>query len=115
MNKKLSVQNINKCSVLSYSRKSQKLIYFYHINNFSLCRSDSETDLVATFDAKLDFFLHINIIIFKVYKKLGFLKHKTKDFSDLQELKVLCFSLVRANLEYCCHIWDHIALTKSKF
>ena len=58
---------INKCSILSYSRKSQTLIYFYHINNFPLYHSDSVTDLGVTFGVKLDFCLHINIIIYKAY------------------------------------------------
>ena len=93
LNNKLLL-NINKCSILSYSRKSQTLIYFYHINNFPLHRSDSITDLGVTFDVKLDFSLHTNMIISKAYKKLGFLKRKTKDFSNLRGLKVLYFRLV---------------------
>ena len=63
---------------------------------------------------KLDFSLHTNIIISKAYKKIGFLKRKTKDFSNLQTLKVLYFNLVRAKLEHCSLIWDPYYINKIK-
>ena len=98
--------NIQKCSILSYSRKSHNINYCYQINNLPLSRSDSVLDLGVTFDAKLDFSFHINSIISKSYKKLGLIKRKTKDFSNQVALKTLFFSLVRSNLEYCSLIWN---------
>lgn len=98
--------NINKCNVLSYSRRTDTLVYPYQINNLALCRPSTIVDLGITFDTKLDFSLHIDNIVSKAYKKLGFLKRKTKDFSSQQALKVLYFALVRSNLEYCSLIWD---------
>ncbi|GBN56447.1 hypothetical protein AVEN_194291-1 [Araneus ventricosus] len=98
--------NIEKCSILSYTRKAQHLNHVYKINNLVLSRSDSITDLGIIFGTKLDFFQHIDSMACKAYRRLGILKRKTREFSSEIALKVLYYAHVRSNLEYCSIIWD---------
>lgn len=98
--------NIGKCNVLSFTRKNNVFSFHYHVDNQPLTRVDSIKDLGVTFDTKLDFSIHIDAVISKAYRMLGFMKRCTKDFSNVQAIKTLYFSLVRSNLEYCCLIWD---------
>ncbi|GBN62678.1 hypothetical protein AVEN_90603-1 [Araneus ventricosus] len=104
--------NIEKCSILSYTRKSQPLNHVYKINDLVLSRSDSVTDLGIIFDTKLDFSQHINSMVSKAYRRLGILKRKTKEFSSEISLKVLYYAHVRSSLEYCSIIWDPIYRNK---
>ncbi|GBN84643.1 putative RNA-directed DNA polymerase from transposon BS [Araneus ventricosus] len=104
--------NIEKCSILSYTRKSQPLNHVYKINDLVLSRSDSVTDLGIIFDTKLDFSQHINSMVSKAYRRLGILKRKTKEFSSEIALKVLYYAHVRSSLEYCSINWDPIYRNK---
>ncbi|GBM59470.1 putative RNA-directed DNA polymerase from transposon BS [Araneus ventricosus] len=104
--------NIEKCSIISYTRKSQPLNHVYKINDLVLSRSDSVTDLGIIFDTKLDFSQHINSMVSKAYRRLGILKRKTKEFSSEIALKVLYYAHVRSSLEYCSIIWDPIYRNK---
>ncbi|GBL78927.1 putative RNA-directed DNA polymerase from transposon BS [Araneus ventricosus] len=104
--------NIEKCSILSYTRKSQPLNHVYKINDLVLSRSDSATDLGIIFDTKLDFSQQINSMVSKAYRRLGILKRKTKEFSSEIALKVLYYAHVRSSLEYCSIIWDPIYRNK---
>ncbi|GBM35453.1 Retrovirus-related Pol polyprotein from transposon 297 [Araneus ventricosus] len=104
--------NIEKCSILSYTRKSQPLNHVYKINDLVSSRSDSVTDLGIIFDTKLDFSQHINSMVSKAYRRLGILKRKTKEFSSEIALKVLYYAHVRSSLEYCSIIWDSIYRNK---
>ncbi|GBN25854.1 hypothetical protein AVEN_252762-1 [Araneus ventricosus] len=98
--------NIEKCRILSYTRKSQPLNHVYKINDLVLSHSDSVTDLGIIFDTKLDFSQHINSMISKAYCGLGILKRKTRAFSSEIALKVSYYAHVRSSLEYCSIIWD---------
>ncbi|GBN72621.1 hypothetical protein AVEN_233001-1 [Araneus ventricosus] len=81
--------NIEKCSVLSYTRKAQPLIHVYKINNLVLSRSNTITDLGIIFDSKIDFSQHIDTMVSKTYRRLGFLKRRTREISSELTLKVL--------------------------
>ncbi|GBM20906.1 hypothetical protein AVEN_253710-1 [Araneus ventricosus] len=98
--------NIEKCSVLSYTRKTQPLIHVYKINNLVLSLSNTVTDLGIIFDSKLDFSQHIDTMVSKTYRRLGFLKRRTREFSSELTLKVLYCAHIRSNLEYCSIIWN---------
>ncbi|GBO21125.1 hypothetical protein AVEN_271152-1 [Araneus ventricosus] len=98
--------NIEKCRILSYTRKSEPLNHVYKINDLVLSRCDSVTALGIIFDTKLDFSQHINSMVSKAYHRFGFLKRKTKEFSSEIALKVLYYTHVRSSLEYCSIIWD---------
>jgi hypothetical protein len=57
-------------------------------------------------DSKLLFDEHINAIISKATKALGFLIRNCKDFTNAKTLKILYCSIVSSNLEYVSQIWN---------
>ncbi|GBO17437.1 hypothetical protein AVEN_182173-1 [Araneus ventricosus] len=107
--------NIEKCSVLSYTRKTQPLNHVYKINNLVLSRSNTVTDLGIIFDTKLDFSQHIDTMVSKTYRRLGILKRGTREISSELTLKVLYCAHVRSNLEYYSIIWDPNYRNKIEF
>ncbi|GBM09319.1 hypothetical protein AVEN_135050-1 [Araneus ventricosus] len=98
--------NVEKCSILSFTRKSQPIFYSYQITDILLRRSKSVTDLVVTFDTRLDFTQYIDNIVSKAYTTLGFIKRNARHFSGVLALKVLFFTIFRSGLEYSCLVWD---------
>ncbi|GBM35591.1 hypothetical protein AVEN_121041-1 [Araneus ventricosus] len=85
--------NIEKCSVLGYTRKAQPLIHVYKINNLVLSRSNIITDLGVIFDSKLDFSQHIDTMVSKTYRRIGFLKRRTREFYSEITLRS-CIALI---------------------
>ena len=96
--------NINKCKHMVFTRK----IMFSQ--TLSLCSIELEKvnafcDLGVLLDPKLRFNLHINFIINKANRCLGFIKRWAKEFDDPYVTKLLFTSLVRPVLEYACIVW----------
>ncbi|GBN01220.1 hypothetical protein AVEN_254359-1 [Araneus ventricosus] len=52
--------NVEKCSILSFTRKSQPIFYSYQINGILLLQSKSVSDLGVTIDPRFDFTQHID-------------------------------------------------------
>jgi hypothetical protein len=63
-------------------------------------------DLGITFDTRLTFSNHINVIVSGALRSLGFIIRCTKNFSDIRSLKMLYFAFVPSRLEYGCIIWS---------
>lgn len=98
--------NVNKCCVMSFSRRVQPLLSQYTMNGVSLERPGYIKDLGVNFDTKLSFNSHIDTICKKSYKLLGFLHRNSKNFSNINTVKLLYNSLVRNQLEYATQIWS---------
>jgi hypothetical protein len=98
--------NINKCNVISFTKKKYPLVFNYKINNIIINRVDSIRDLGVLFSSNLSFTSNINIVINKAFKMLGFILRNTKEFKNIQVLKTLYCSLVRSNLEFGSLIWS---------
>lgn len=64
------------------------------------------SDLDIILDSKLTFNLHLNYIINKANRMLGFIKRFSRDFRDPYVLKLLFVSFVRPILEYGCVVWS---------
>lgn len=88
--------NINKCSIISFTRrKDVRFQYFnYTINNVLLNRSQSIKDLGVTFDAKLSFSNHIQSIILRSSKLLGFIFRSLKPFQQISSHINLFYSYI---------------------
>ena len=63
-------------------------------------------DLGVTYTSKFSFNTHINIIINKSFKMLGFLKRNSTHFNNLKTFLTLYNHLIRSNLEYCAIVWS---------
>lgn len=98
--------NISKCKFITFSRKKTVLNYNYKIDESYLARVQEILDLGVLLDNKLNFKLHINSVISKSNRMLGFIKRSVKDFDDPFALASLYFSLVRSILEYANVVWS---------
>lgn len=98
--------NVDKCHVTSFTKKKNKLIYEYHIQNKQLIEKEIVRDLGVLFDSQLTFRPHIEHIVNKSNKLLGFILRSTKSFKAPESTLRLFFSLVRSVLEYCCPVWS---------
>ena len=97
--------NLSKCYVVRFSRRERVIFFPYSLMGSALPAVDTICDLEVHFNSHFDFNEHINHICNSARKTLGFLKRFAIPFRNPLTLKVLYFSLVRAQLEYASQIW----------
>ncbi|KAG7306323.1 hypothetical protein JYU34_008933 [Plutella xylostella] len=98
--------NIDKCCVISFTRKKNKILYDYNFQDISLRRVTEVRDLGVHLDSELSFRRHYDIITAKAYKMLGFIFRQSKDFKSPTTLILLFNSFVRSILEYASTVWN---------
>lgn len=98
--------NISKCYYISYSRKLTTVDSGYKLKGCNLTRVDYINDLGVVHDSKLLFDKHVQAIVKKSYKALGFIMRTSSDFCHLKSVKVLYCAYVRSNLEYASEVWN---------
>jgi len=99
--------NIDKCKFMRFSLSKNIVNYNYSISNSYIELLTNFKDLGITFDSKLNFSAHTEMIKNKAMRNLGFIKRTCGSFRDPLSLKVLFCALVRSNLEYCPLIWTN--------
>jgi len=87
------------------------ITYDYKINNNTITCVISCRNLGIVFKYSMSFSLHINNIIKKAFKMLGFIKRNWSNFKNINALKTLFFSLVRSHLE----VWFDCLVTELFF
>jgi hypothetical protein len=80
--------------------------FVYSINGTALERVDEIKDLGVIMDGKIAFLPHIEAIISKSSRMLGFIERISRDFRDPYTHKTLYTSLVRPNLEHATCVWS---------
>ncbi|PNF20040.1 hypothetical protein B7P43_G05817 [Cryptotermes secundus] len=103
--------NISKTKVISFTRKTNLLIYDYKLFQTSIARTDSVKDLGVFIDAKLYFHDQVNYIFSQCAKLLGLVRNITYNFSSLDCMFSLYTTLVRSKLEYESVVWNSITST----
>lgn len=98
--------NISKCSVMTYTLKSNYICHQYYILNQSLNRSHVIKDLGVIFDPKLSFELHIRKKVNEAIRLLGFIKRSATHFKNIETVKHLFNTLIRPKLEYGSVVWN---------
>ena len=98
--------NIEKCCMISFTRKKNILHYTYNINDKNLSRRSVVRDLGVLIDEQLTFRSHYDTITKRSRQLLGFLIRSTRDFKNPRSILTLFLSLVRSILEYCSPIWS---------
>lgn len=98
--------NIDKCHYITFSRLTINYLFPYHINNTLLTKVKSVKDLGVMLDSKLVFDTHIENIIRKAYRNLGFIARNTKSFTKPASVVALYNSLVRSHLEFVSIVWN---------
>ena len=100
--------NVQKCKVITFSRKKHPLIYDYNINNTRLERFEIVKDLGVYFDSNFNFNHHANEVAKSAAVSLGFILRNTKGFNNIRALKNLYNAFVVSKLEYASLIWSPI-------
>jgi len=106
--------NVEKCKVITFSRKRKTDHYSYFIDNKELCRVDFIIDLGIGMDVKLLFIKHYEVMLARASKIFGFVKRRAKEFNNIWVTKSLFCSFVRSILEYGSLIWDPISSNHKK-
>lgn len=98
--------NISKCQCISFTRCKKPINYMYSFDNKIIERVDAVRDLGVMLDSKLLFSQHVDSIVNKASRNLGFVMRTCKPFRNLHSLKIVYFAYVRSILEYCSPIWS---------
>ena len=99
--------NVDKCFVISFSNKRVHKITFPYYFGTSIIQSVTDIkDLGVYFSANLSFEYHVNCVVAKANKMLGFVRRTTKDINDVTVLLSLYRTLVLSKLEYACSVWS---------
>lgn len=95
--------NIDKCKVVSFGRNVIN-VHQYCIEDVEIEHVQHIKDLGVTFEAKLNFSLHINDKVNKANSILGIIKRNFRYLSQ-ESFVMLYKSLVRSHLEYANVVW----------
>lgn len=98
--------NIDKCKVMSFTRRKEPMVYPYSLGQSSLGRVGTFRDLGVYFDCELSFNHHIAQTVKSAYKMLGFIIRNSDEFVSAHALKSLYYSYVRSKLDYCSVVWS---------
>lgn len=99
--------NVDKCSLINFSlKRTHNIVCDYYLNNFILQYVPSLKDLGVVFTHNMSFSLHINAIVKKSLRMLGFVRRTMKECNDVNVYKVLYNAHVRSHLDYCSSIWS---------
>lgn len=90
----------------SLYKKRKPIGVFLNINGVLIPEVSEVKDLGIIIDKKLKFNAHIDSIVNRSAKMLGFLKRNTKEFRNPYSKTMLFNSLVRSILEYGSIIWN---------
>jgi len=107
------ILNVDKCKVITFSRKKRTIHFDYLLNGSKLSRVAQILDLGILLDEGLFFSPHYEVLIGKANQMLGFIKRRAKEFKNVWVAKTLYCSLVRSMLEYGSIIWHPIYDTHS--
>lgn len=105
--------NIGKCAFMCFTNKVNSSNHQYTLCDVILPQVSDIMDLGVRFDSKMKFTNHVNDIVKKAFRNLGFIIRITKSFTDINCIKTLYFSLVRNVLEYASQIWCPYQITYS--
>lgn len=100
------VLNADKCYHIKYTKKKNVIPSTYTLNGRQLEEVSEIRDLGVLIDSSLKFDSHINAVVNKAAKMLGFIRRNTKKFKS-PTCKILLYnSLVRSQLEYASTAWS---------
>ena len=105
--------NTHKCQKITFARKNNLLSSTYFINGTRINEVDSIRDLGVILDKNWTFDNHIQNVLSKSSKCLGFIKRLSYNFISLDTLTYLFKALVLPTLTYTSIIWARF--TQNRF
>ncbi|KAI5692916.1 hypothetical protein M8J75_000108 [Diaphorina citri] len=100
------VLNIEKCKIISFTKKKSTSTFNYTINHTTVPRENKVKDLGVILESDLSLNQHYEAIKNKALRALGFINRNTKNFKNPNTYKILYFTLVRPILEYASPVWS---------
>ena len=97
--------NVDKCQVITFTRKVNCVDYNYTIDNSILQRKNECCDLGVHLQTNLKFNKHYNSMVNKAYRALGFIIRNAGSFKKIDSIIILYNAWVRPHLEYASVIW----------
>lgn len=97
--------NTNKCFYVQYTRKTNVINFQYRIDKYNIRQLDQVKDLGIIFDKKVTYLAHIDDVIKRASKMLGFVLRSAKLLRNIKTKILLYNCLVRSILEYCVVVW----------
>ena len=91
--------NVEKCNYISFFRRNKKFDSLYNMNDVNLGYTGIVKDLGIYFDEQLNFNSHVNNIVLKASKVLGFVLRNCRELS-VSTCKKIYLSLVVSVLEW---------------
>ena len=99
--------HLDKCYFICFSnRRKNRISFSYCFGSHVIESVDTVKDLGIYFTSNLNFRFHIECMVSKALRMLGFVYRTTKPFNDNSVMLTLYKSLVRSGLEYCSSIWS---------
>lgn len=98
--------NVKKCNHITFTRNRAVFDNNFNIGNNMIQKVTTIKDLGVSLDSKLSFETHIDNIVNKAFKMLGFMLRITQDFRNLKCIMILYFTLVRSMVEYNSVVWN---------
>lgn len=98
--------NVSKCSVITFSRSSDPILYTYTLLNQPLSRCTKIKDLGVILASDLGSHEHINYITTKANSALYFIIRTGRDTFSIRALITLYIHLVRPIMEYSSTVWN---------
>jgi hypothetical protein len=82
----ISYLNLGKCEAVRFSRSVTPGQQSYVLSGHLLENGDKICDLGITFDSKLNFIIHVDSIINKASRMLGYIRRIGKDTEDIRKM-----------------------------
>jgi hypothetical protein len=98
--------NMDKCQVMRFFKIKTPIFYSYIMNGTQLMSVSQIRDLGVLMDTSLSFVPHINAIVERALRTLGFTLRLCEHFSNIETFVILFTSLVRPILEYNSVLWS---------
>lgn len=98
--------SITKCQCISFTRKLKPITFDYKFNNTVIERVHIVKDLGITLDSKMLMNNHVDDIVNRSYRNLGFVMRTCAPFNSVQSIKVAYYAYVRSILEYASPVWN---------
>ena len=98
--------NLEKCAVISFTKKKNPLNYQYSLGGSNLVRITQVTDLGVILTPDLNFDSHISSAVARALRLLGLIRRScSREFSGAT-VRRLYLSLVRPMVEYASAVWS---------
>lgn len=97
--------NVKKCFHVKYTRKKKGTASVYRVGPEVIQEVDQTRDLGVVFDSALTFVPHVEGVIKKASRMLGFVIRNVAGFKRKRTKILLYNCIVRSILEYCSTIW----------